>query len=1500
MYVSIQRLIARMQFVSKYAPGLCLGFVLALFTRTGYGQDDLTPLPLPDILRAQSPLEAEPGSMPATPSGPRTEIGDAVQDGLLFGDQLSGRTGQAYGTLFRAGVWTGPAVGRVDTIVPLEIMPYGFINNAMVFGSLRGFRAASDGWGMNLGGGIRYYSEKWDRIWGANAFYDYDNSSGGLFREVGFGFESLGQLLDVRANAYIPHATVQRLLSTELVQGSQRFVGHELLYDNLLTFGNALRGADWEVGIPIPGRISQRHDLKVFAGGYHYNGTSVEGFTGWKVRAQANVVQNLSVQLEVLDDKVFDTSVVFGATWTYGGFRQPEDQKRTQFDRMTEMVRRNYNVAVARIPVIDKDKIAINPLTNNPYFFEHVASYAPTLGADGTVEHPWQTLTQASDALNVVIPNPVDQRGNIIFVHADSVYSNAPDNTVTLISGVRILGEGTYVDTNNVRQDVKHTVQISGLGNVLLPKATTFTNRPIFSNQVGDGVTLVSGVTGAPSEFSGFQIGDPTVAASGPTGRGIVGDGVSNVVVNQTDVNFAQDDGIFLNAINGPVTMNGTVVNNIGAPLNEIALHITNMANGGQFFFGRETNTGRTSRINHEVPVGALGGYALNIDTTAAGSLIDMRNSDIFDGALGPPARRGGGVLLNNINGQALLNNMTLVNANGDGIELTGGTGRVSFVGSIAVNGAATDSIHIHDSSSFINFTPSTVGATISVLNRNRVGLNVHNNPGGSISVLQPITINTATGALPLFPAIDYENNVANLNFGLLQAAPSVISITGGGQDGINIGVTGENQGQFNVINGTTLIDQVTGVSLNIGNPLTVVDPAAPLPLAVPLPFTGAVTFDAVSIDNRNGIGIQIQHMNHPINFQNATVVANNAGSTATAVLIHDNYYYNVGSGGVAGTGDPFNPPAVASDRIAGDITFANLSIEGTLGGGPNNAAGLDIEGLDGFPASGNRTRVTASILDINRTTLNTGSGTALFVNNAGTRPAVISQATASTPPSDGLTSSSGSINSDQGRAVVIQNSTVGVNLTSVSANGSPANGIFLSNNVNSGSRVNPDGSTVHATTFNIRGTGAIGSGGVITASTIDGVYILNSEEVNLSNLRITGNTQNGIYANTPGLTVNTSQVDTNGRYGINVYAVAVPPTQTNRTLQKTAPFFTLQNSIVRNNGAQLNGSQEVLFTATHTGDYNVTLIGNTITHNRTAAAPTTVMDTNVPTQLAPAPTSNDGVLIRTIPIGNGARLFLSALNNNITIANPLNSIATPRFSDMNIDWNGPVAAGFIQGNTFNFGTDYGDGLVINLTSVTTSDQGSVFRIAGNTFSSPRGFFTHGIDVRTAGAPATILIGNLDGFGGNTMTFVVPNANPLIGGGRTQEVAMNFNLDTNSHLQVFNNNISMTTPSQTLAQVGLLFESVTAPNTDIGISGNVITMVDPSLGNFSAFSSGIDFQSVIVGPPPQLQRVSLFGALSNDISINGLRNSTAPWFVAPVNPLTLFNGQVIVNGTPVP
>jgi len=1461
--------------VARSLVWLGLGLALALYAQVGLGADDPTELvPRPDIFRSQNPEGMPPGMPPGmqpgmVPAGGGSQFGDVVEDGLLFGDGLSGRNGEAYGALFRAGVWTGPAIGRTETIVPLEIMPYAFIDNAMVFASVRGFRAGTDGWGLNAGGGLRYYSEKWDRIFGINAFYDYDNSSGGLFREVGFGLETLGELWDMRANAYIPHGNTEQLLKTELVEGSQRFVDHRLLYDNLLTFGNALRGVDWELGIPIPGRIPRRHNLKAFGGWYYFSGSATEGFAGWKARAQADVVQNLTVQLDVANDQVFDTTVVFGATWTYGGFRQPEDQKRSQMDRMTEMVRRSYNVNVALTPVLDPGKVAVNPLTGDPYFFEHVASYASAIGANGTVENPWRTLEEAETALNAIIPDPADRAGNIIFVHANSVYNTAPDNAVTLIPTVRILGEG---------DGVTHLVRVPELGNIRLPRATTFTERPIFANQAGVGVTLVSGTAAAPSEFSGFQIGDPSAPSSGPAGVGILGDGVANVVVNQTDVNFAQGDGILLNNLSGSVTMLGTVVNNVGNTNAAIdGLHIVGGSSQARVIFGIEPITLRRSTINN------TGGYSLEIDGTARGSIVDLTGSDILDGTLATQTvagRRGGGILLNNIDGVAIIDNATIVNTvtdadtTGRGINIVGtaataltpalGSGQISFLGNIAIDNPESNAIHIESLQLGPTGTPASVrfvlpnpvngvlAPGIRITNRNAGGVTMLNN-FGNIAFLEPVAISTPLATTAA--AISYQGNSGTASFLdiLPSSNPNQIQIAGGGGNGIEIGniVPNTLTGAFRVT-GTTSIQQIAGISLLVGDPNAVFVPPN-LPLAS---NHGPVTFEDVNIDNRGDIGIQIIGVDNAVQFTGTTTVANTLNTLASAVDIR------------------YNQVSTVSPLIAGDVTFRTLNILAAQG--PVNP--IDVGA--GLHVVDNPRSVTIQQLNINQNSL-IGSGTALYADNVGTRPPVIS--TTSDDPTLGLSIGSGSISSNGGPAVVIQNSTIGIQLTSVSATNSSGDGIFLENNVGPASQVNTNGTTDHPTIFVVNGVPNVaGSGGTIQGSALEGIYVLNSEGVEFRNMDLVGNQLSGIYASTPEVTIINNRITGNDAFGVNILAVAEELTQANRNLQTTSPIFTMLGSTVTGNGSNggISGTQQVLFTAATRGDYTINLGaagtngGNIISHAFTPGFALGIHETRGPAAGVPAPTSDDAVLIRTLGNAIGSRLNLTAVNNSMTVTRPI--LLNGLLSNMRINWNGQVNRGLIQSNTFNFGADQAEGLVINLQSTSLA---SSFRIAGNTFNSPAGVGTRGIDVTTNGGAADIQIGALDGLAGNVMNFIQPNVAFI--GVRPDDVGMRFTLGANSNVNIFDNQITMT--GQDLE--GIQFASIVGPST-VTMNGNTI---DLNGGLFNLF--GIRFLAVTSG------NLDLFGVVSNDVTINGLTGTTFPWFFTPA---TGVQGQINVNGVLVP
>lgn len=811
MYVSTNRFWLRIAVSMRSLLWLSLGMALVMSSRMALGQEEAAPA--------------------------QTQFGDTVEDGWLFSDQLTGKSGEAFGALLRAGVLTGPAVGRDVSIVPFEMMPYAFAGKGMFFGNARGFRATSDLWGGNFGGGFRYHSDRFDRIFGANVYYDYDNTSGVNFRQMGFGLETLGALWDLRANAYFPTGTTEQLIAVNFVPGSERFVDHRILFDQTRTNGNALSGVDMEAVTPIPGRVMQRHDVRVAGGWYHYQGRELDGFTGWKTRIQGNLLPSVQLQLEVTNDRIFDTNVVFGATWTYGGYRQPETERRSQFNRMTEPVRRNYNIVVAKSGVLDADKVAINPNTGVPYFVEHVASYAPIPGADGTVENPWQTINQAQTD-PAFAPAIAAAGGDIIFVHADSVYDsvNFPaDNAVTLTPSIRILGEGNVVE---------HRINIANLGQIPLPRATAGVNRPLFLNAAGNGVTLLSGSTAVPSEFSGFQIGDATdpLGVTGPAGHGIFGNGVSNVVITQTDVSFAGGDGVLLTDITGPVTFRGDLINNPTG----VAFHVSGGIGGTTFT--DDPVSGTQGRIVN------AGDYALLIEDTLTGSFVNLTGSTITDTA-------GLGILIDNADGTVTVDDSTINNAIATGVEVRGSPGSINFRGAVNIDNPTGDAIFIHDMPAASTVTFSQTAPGVSITNRNAHGINLLTN-AGRVVFTAPVAITGGAAAA----AIEYQDSSGDAQF-------SQVDITGGAGEGILIGEIAplsNNSGQF-------LVTGVTTISGAAGNGILITDDDS------------QVRFNNVSILSRGLSGINVNNSRGGVVFNGFTLIDNATFSTSSAVDIQDN-----------------------------------------------------------------------------------------------------------------------------------------------------------------------------------------------------------------------------------------------------------------------------------------------------------------------------------------------------------------------------------------------------------------------------------------------------------------------------------------------------------------------------------------------------------------------------------------------------------------------------------
>jgi hypothetical protein len=855
---------------------------------------------------------------------------DEAQQGIFYDDRFTGRSGQAMGALFRAGYVTGPGVGREKGLAPFELMPYFFVDQGLILGDIRGFRNDAGYWGTNLGLGYRQYVEPWDRIFGVNFFWDYDSTSGVRFQQLGFGIETYGELFDARANAYFPDGTTSKLLTTQLVSGSQRFSGHNLLYDLTNTFGTALKGADAELGVPLPGRLARRHDVRLFAGGYHYESDTTGTFAGWSGRLQGNLIPSLQLQLQVTNDRVFDTNVVFAVNWSYGGYRQSEQERRNQFSRMTTPIQRQYNIVVARTSELELGNVAINAATGTPFFFDHVASYAPP-GGDGTFENPFQTIDQT----NPNVP------GDIVFVHADSVFNGdidgngTLDNVVVLQNGVRFLGDG---------RNVVHTVNVAGLGLVPLPIGTTGVERPLFINGAGDGVTLASN-----SEFSGFVVGDPTDPLSGPTGHGVFGTGgVNNVTIRQTDINYAQQDGMHFDGVGGGIVIANSRIFNDQAAAGTAAIHVLNGTPGIIFSGDGLPNNG---------DINTTGNRALYVHDILAGGSVNLSGADIIN-------RSGQGILLDTVAGNVTVDHATIINSSTTGIQILDSSGTFTFRGDLVIANPADDAINITNllTGGVANFTAL---GSVNINGRNAAGVNLVNNSGtvqffGNVAMGQ--------GFAGAAPGINWQNSSGSVLF-------SNVSINGSGGDGIDLGVNGANSGVFRV-NGTPIISGlVNGVGVNIQNNV----------VGSQILFNGGV-----SVASRGEQGILVLNNNGNVQFGGTSIVDNPFDSVFPGVDVRNNLgnvqfnilnVNNATSNGVDGYGagvNIVNNPASFivqnSLNVTTDDGIGLFALNAGVTGGPSPVGGLRINGgnitATGLPA----VDIEDSVISVRLTSVNSSA----------------------------------------------------------------------------------------------------------------------------------------------------------------------------------------------------------------------------------------------------------------------------------------------------------------------------------------------------------------------------------------------------------------------------------------------------------------------------------------------------------------------------------------------
>ncbi len=422
------------------------------------------------------------------------------QDGFSGGVSLNG-------TYFDVRHQTGKGVGYSSD---------GFTQ----FGLFTPFWGSSDNWfiapnarvnltndsrsGFNAGLVSRLYSEQFDRIVGVNAYWDNDKSQlNNRYDQVGFGFETLGPILDFRANAYVPTTNESNFVRATGLSTDIAFFGNRLGLIGTQVVESALKGYDVEFGVPLTPSTPW---LRGYAGMYAYQQSSGTDPVGFRGRVEGWISNDTSLGFMVTHDKHFGTNVNATVDWRFAGFVPtryfPNFSTR---DRMLMPVQRSWRITASQYEEEVK-VLADNPRTGNNYFVVWIDPDRNAAGNGvGTFENPYTDLPAD-------VPNQTDL---VLVRRGDTTQANPLNGQIALPNNTRLLGEG-FAHVFDATATFGGVTRVAD--NSLLRDAG-FSNTglyPFLSNNTGDTVRVANG-----NEVAAFVMnGAAGAAITGPNVRG--------------------------------------------------------------------------------------------------------------------------------------------------------------------------------------------------------------------------------------------------------------------------------------------------------------------------------------------------------------------------------------------------------------------------------------------------------------------------------------------------------------------------------------------------------------------------------------------------------------------------------------------------------------------------------------------------------------------------------------------------------------------------------------------------------------------------------------------------------------------------------------------------------------------------------------------------------------------------------------------------------------------
>ncbi|MCA9061674.1 MAG: right-handed parallel beta-helix repeat-containing protein [Planctomycetaceae bacterium] len=805
------------------------------------------------------------------------------------------------------------------------------------------------------------------------------------------------------------------------------------------------------------------------------------------------------------------------------------------------------------------------------------------------------------------------------------------------------------------------------------------------------------------------------------------------------------------------------------------------------------------------------------------------------------------GILLSNTIDSTTIRNTIISGATGPAFHVDGGTGGI---------GLLSTSTAVED---------PAFGA---IINSSQQAILVENMTGGSVS-MQGYTVDDNGGSGVLI-----SNNASNVSLDNMSLLNSI-------SNGIAIQNSTGNYAIRNTLRGATTIDGAAQESVLISN----------------LGAGGRVTFQDLVINNRNNTGISVQNLGGSVQFSEAVSINTPAGGTGPAISVTGSqstgsvaFSKNVTitgsnesgvliSGNSAGSSVNFRSPVSLTNSLAEGVLINSdsglASFETGLLINNRGAQGVSIQNSHGvYSFLGNTTIPNPLVslqpaIDIQNSDAvssfasvaitgaigNPGGGAGIHLANniAGGNTALITFNAIDVTSAAGVgvfglnntnvRINDGVVSTTAAAAVDLENTGMDITLESVSSIGSPDYGIRLVNNNSTGFK-----------TFTVTGDpalGTFGSGGSILAAGLSGVLMQNGGQVTLQRMLFNDNNY-GIFVANSGLAVDDDQF-------LHVYFSQIDASDIRAIETLNLMDLDIQDSTFNDNGDDAALGRETIL-----AQYDELLNDpDTEFYNQFDNPYLVNIDRNTFISL-----SDDVILIQSQISAANSHIGIDLDTNNFTVSDTRDPDATDLQDDgVIVNWTGPMLARF-QSNTFLL-----DGAAaqtaIDLQQFSTTDH-TELAILGTQLNSTQlaaaPLQNRGFRVRSS-SQSDILIS------ANDLTFT---------GG--EGLGMEFNLAGRTNMQILNNNIT----DQTDGGAGIIFNQVSAPSS-FTINGNNIILFDLGVAN----EEGILFRSV--GGV-----VNLFSTTNNLVTLGNPNTPNTRIETVFFMPAGSNNGQILVNGVPVP